>query len=122
MTSRGLVSRLTNAGVAFVVGGAVAATAVISRGAFAAWFFFLFFGSIVGLFAWLAGGRWRSAGNVVLEESLNPKEPETRSPFADEFGVHRYPGDTFDVENHPLPGAMGRVDRPGLTSPLDDRL
>jgi hypothetical protein len=31
-----------------------------------------------------------------------------RNPFTDQLGVHRYPGDVMDIENHPSPGAHGR--------------
>ena len=31
------------------------------------------------------------------------EQPRQRS-----LGVHRYPGDVLDVENHPTPGAHGR--------------
>ena len=94
--------------LAFVVSGALAAVSVTSRGAFVVGFFFLFFGSIVGLLVWLAGGRWNSAGNTLLEEDMKPRAIEHRDPFVDELGVHRYPGDVFDLENHPTPGAHGK--------------
>lgn len=102
------MSRGSRAILAFVVSGALAAMSVASRGALVVGFFFLFFGSIVGLLAWLAGGRWRSAGNTLLEEAVKPSAAEHRDPFVDESGVHRHPGDVFDLENHPTPGAHGK--------------
>jgi hypothetical protein len=102
------MSRGRRAVLAFVVSGALAASSVTSRGAFVVGFFFLFFGAIVGLLAWLAGGRWNSAGNTLLEEDMKPGAIEHRDPFVDESGVHRYPGDVFDLENHPTPGAHGK--------------
>jgi hypothetical protein len=43
-----------------------------------------------------------SRGEVAVPELVSP------DPFTDELGVQRYPGDVFDMENHPRPGANGR--------------
>lgn len=102
------MGRGSRAILAFIVSGALAASSVTSRGSFVVGFFFLFFGSIVGVVVWLAGGRWKSEGNTVLEEDMTPRAPEHRDPFVDESGVHRHPGDVFDLENHPTPGAHGK--------------
>ena len=102
------MGRGSRAILAFVVAGALAASSVTSRGAFVAGFFFLFFGSIVGLLVWLAGGRWKSAGDTSPEEDMKPRAIRHRDPFVDESGIRRYPGDVFDLENHPTPGAHGK--------------
>ena len=59
----------------------------------------LMFGGIAGLLVLLA-----RRADVVVE---SPKV-DVRNPFTDQLGVHRYPGDVLDVENHPTPGAHGR--------------
>lgn len=83
----------------FGVVGALAAATVIDRGAFVIGFFWLMFGGIAGLLVWVA-----RRGDVVVDSP----EVEVRNPFTDQLGVHRYPGDVLDVENHPSPGAHGR--------------
>lgn len=118
------MSRGSKAILAFVVAGGLAASSVTSRGAFVAGFFFLFFGLIVGLVAWVAGGRRSSKGNTPLAEDLHRDELGERSPLVNEIGVHRSFGDVLDLENHPEPGACGRVDRnwrETVISPFADR-
>lgn len=118
------MSRGSKAILAFVVAGGLAASSVTSRGAFVAGFFFLFFGLIVGLAAWVAGGRRSSKGDTPFEEDLHRDELGERSPLVNEIGVHRSFGDVLDLENHPEPGACGRVDRnwrETVISPFADR-
>lgn len=83
----------------FGVVGAGAAATVADRGAFVIAFFWLMFGGVAGLLVLLAR---RSESELVPPEVVAP------SPFTDQLGVHRYPGDVLDVENHPTPGAHGR--------------
>jgi hypothetical protein len=83
----------------FGVVGAVAAASVADRGAFVIAFFWLMFGGIAGLLVLLARRT---------EADIAPPEVAAPSPFTDQLGVHRYPGDVLDVENHPTPGANGR--------------
>ena len=118
------MSRCSKAILAFVVAGGLAAWSVASRGAFVVGFFFLFFGLIVGLVAWLASGRSSSKGNTLLEQDHHCDELGERSPLVNEMGVHRYVGDVLDLENHPEPGSCGRVDRnwrETVISPFADR-
>jgi hypothetical protein len=118
------MGRGSKAILACVVAGGLAASSVTSRGAFVVGFFFLFFGLIVGLVAWLAGGRLSSKGNTLRNEDLHRDELGERSPLVNETGVHRHFGDVLDLENHPEPGACGRVDRnwrETVISPFADR-
>lgn len=120
---KGTMGRGSKAILAFVVAGGLAASSVTSRGAFVAGFFFLFFGLIVGLVAWVAGGRGSSKSNSPHED-FHRDELGVRSPLLNEIGVHRYIGDALDLENHPEPGACGRVDRnwrETVISPFADR-
>lgn len=118
------MGRGSKAILAFVVAGGLAASSVTSRGAFVVGFFFLFFGSIVGLVARLASGRWSSKGSALLKDDAHLDELGERSPLVNEIGVHRCSGDVLDLENHPEPGACGRVDRnwrETVISPFADR-
>ena len=118
------MSRGSKTILAFLLGGGLAALSVTSRGAFFVGFFFLFFGSIVGLVAWVASGRKSGKGSNSLEGDLHRDELGERSPLVNEAGVHRYIGDVLDLENHPEPGGGGRVDRnwrETVTSPFADR-
>ena len=92
---------------AFVAVGGLAAVTVTSRGAFVMGFFFVFWGAAAAVIAWLAGGKWTSEEDAD-PDLQNVSNAENR-PFFDESGVHRFQGDVFDVENHPTPGAQGRV-------------
>jgi hypothetical protein len=94
------MGRFRSAAWTFGVVGALAAATVSDRGAFVIVFFWLMFGGIAGLLV-LAARR----GDVVVA----PPEIEVRNPFTDQLGVHRYPGDVLDIENHPSPGAHGRL-------------
>ncbi|MCC7064378.1 MAG: hypothetical protein AB7U92_05125 [Piscinibacter sp.] len=93
------MARFKMAAWTFGVVGALAAATVSDRGAFVIGFFWLMFGGIAGLLVLLA-----RRADVVVE---SPKV-DVRNPFTDQLGVHRYPGDVLDVENHPTPGAHGR--------------
>ena len=90
------------AGAAFAVVGAIAASTVTSRGAFVMGFFVLFFGAIAAGLVLLSAGQW----NADDPEPIDVSNPD---PFIDEHGVVHHPGDVFDLENHPTPGAHGRV-------------
>jgi hypothetical protein len=93
------MARFKLAAWTFGVVGALAAATVTDRGAFVIVFFWLMFGGIAGVLVLIARGA-----DVVAE----PPGIEVRNPFTDQLGVHRYPGDVLDVENHPSPGAHGR--------------
>lgn len=93
------MARFKLAAWTFGVVGALAAATVTDRGAFVIVFFWLMFGGIAGLLVLVA----RRGAVVVV-----PPEIEVRNPFTDQLGVHRYPGDVLDIENHPSPGAHGR--------------
>lgn len=83
----------------FGVVGAGAAATVADRGAFVIAFFWLMFGGIAGLLVLLARRT---------DVAVDPPAVQVRNPFTDQLGVHRYPGDVMDIENHPSPGAHGR--------------
>jgi hypothetical protein len=93
------MARVKSAAWTFGVVGAIAAATVSDRGVFVIAFFWLMFGGIAGLLVLLAS---RS------EAEIEPPDVPVRNPFTDQLGVHRYPGDVLDVENHPAPGAHGR--------------
>lgn len=122
------MARLTNGLIAFGLVGALAAASVSERGSFVVVFFWLMFGGIAGLLAMMAskgGGGERndhSTADGVCEIDGHPFNRATgalmlvdsragghKDAFVDENGVQRYHGDVFDFENHPTPGAHGRV-------------
>ena len=88
------MSRLKVALLAFCCVGGLAAVSVSDRGAFVVGFVALMFGGIAAAVAMVASPR----GEVAVPELVSP------DPFTDELGVQRYPGDVFDMENHPRPG------------------
>jgi hypothetical protein len=92
------MSRLKVALLAFCCVGGLAAVSVSDRGAFVVGFVGLMFGGIAAAVAMVASPR----GEVAVPELVSP------DPFTDELGVQRHPGDVFDMENHPRPGANGR--------------
>ena len=65
-------------------------------------FFVVFWGSMAALLVWLSRRRW---------DSSEPTSPEIDcpDPFVDESGVRHFQGDVYDLQNHPTPGAHGRV-------------
>ena len=93
------VARFKKAAWAFGIVGALSASTVTERGPFTIAFFWVMFGGIAGLLTLAASPN---ADEIVVPEIKIP------DPFTDEFGVYRYPGDVFDIENHPRPGAHGR--------------
>jgi hypothetical protein len=54
-----------------------------------------------GLLMW---ARWRSSDS----RSITTPHAEPGDPWTDEQGVHRFPGDVFDIANHPHPGKHSR--------------
>ena len=92
------MSKLKFASLAFCCVGGLAAVSVWERGAFVVGFVGLMFGGIAAAVAMIASPR----AEVVVPEL------EASDPFTDELGVQRYPGDVFDMESHPRPGANGR--------------
>jgi len=78
------------------------AAAIFSSGSFAKTFWFLFWTSIVGAVLLLARfGRAR--------EDLPEVEVVDLDPWVDQDGVRHFPGDVFDVQNHPRTGAHGHI-------------
>jgi hypothetical protein len=96
------MSRSSTVLMAFCVAGGLAATTVWSRSAFVIGFFVVFWGSMAALLVWLSRRRWDTS------EPASP-EIECPDPFVDESGVRHFPGDVYDLQNHPTPGAHGRV-------------
>lgn len=89
-----------------VVGGLAAAT-VTSRGGFVMGFFFVFWGGVAALIAWVASCNRTSEAET--DPALADVCKAEDRPFFDETGVHRFQGDVLDVENHPTAGAQGRI-------------
>ena len=96
---RGVMARFKFAAWTFSIVGGLAAASVFDRGAFVIAFFWLMFGGIAGLLVLLARRT---------DVAVDPPAVQVRNPFTDQLGVHRYPGDVMDIENHPSPGAHGR--------------
>ena len=57
---------------------------------------------IAALVAWLSRSRWDSS-------EPTPPKIDCPDPFVDECGVRHFHGDVYDLQNHPTPGAHGRV-------------
>jgi hypothetical protein len=93
--------------VAFIAVGGLAAATVPERGAFVMGFFFVLWGGASAAVVWVASRNWTPAEDIG-PDLQNATSAENR-PFFDENGIHRFHGDVFDVENHPTPGAQGRV-------------
>jgi hypothetical protein len=70
----------------------------------------LFWGAIVGavLFVVRWGRSYQSRGGPE-ESPWQSGEDSSPDPWVDASGVHRFPGDVFDIENHPRPGANGHI-------------
>jgi hypothetical protein len=96
------MSRVKIAGVAFTLVGAIAASTVIGRGLWVAGFFVLLFGGVAAALVLLSGGNWSA-------EDPEPIDIANTDPYIDEHGIVHYPGDPFELENHPVPGAHGRI-------------
>ncbi|TXH55465.1 MAG: hypothetical protein E6Q93_16110 [Burkholderiaceae bacterium] len=122
------MTRLRKGLIAFGLVGGLAAASVSERGSFVVAFFWLMFGGIAGLLAMMtsAGERGdrdhRSPAGGLCEIGRHPFSGEAgtlrlmdshaaghKDAFVDENGVQRYPGDVFDFENHPTPGAHSRI-------------
>ena len=122
------MARMRNGLVAFGLVGALAAASVSERGSFVVAVFWLMFGGIAGLLVVMAskGERGdrndRSPAVGLCEMDGHPFNGATgalrlmdsraaghKDAFVDENGVQRYPGDVFDLENHPTPGAHSRI-------------
>lgn len=101
------MNRVRAALLALVAVGGLAAATVTSRDAFVMGFFFVFWGGASAVVMWVASRNWKAAEDVIPDPQIGTGGEDR--PFFDETGVHRFHGDVFDVENHPHPGAHGRV-------------
>ncbi len=101
------MNRVRTVLLAFAVVGGLAAATVIARGAFVMGFFFVFWGGAAAAVMWVASRNWTAAHEA--DPDLRSAASAENRPFFDENGVHRFQGDVFDVENHPTPGAQGRI-------------
>ncbi|OGA98948.1 MAG: hypothetical protein A3E25_06675 [Burkholderiales bacterium RIFCSPHIGHO2_12_FULL_69_20] len=101
------VNRVRTVLLALVVVGGLAAATVTDRGAFVMGFFFVFWGGASAAVMWVASRNWTAAQEV--DPDLRSATSAENRPYFDENGVHRFQGDVFDVENHPTPGAQGRI-------------
>lgn len=101
------MNRVRTVLLAFAVVGGLAAATVTARGAFVMGFFFVFWGGATAAVMWVASRNWTAVqeADPGLRSATSPED----RPFFDENGVHRFQGDVFDVENHPTPGAQGRI-------------
>jgi len=86
------------------VAGTVGAAAATSDSIFVAVFCFAFWAAIVGTVLLVA----QAARSGEREELLNP-EIVVVDPWVDADGVRHFPGDVFDIENHPRTGAHGHI-------------
>lgn len=87
-----------------VTAAAAGATAAISvsGGTFAKTFWFLFWAGIVGVVLLLV--RFGRAPDTLPEiEVVDP------DPWVDQDGVRHFPGDVFDIKDHPRTGAHGHI-------------
>jgi hypothetical protein len=86
--------------VAMVVG---TAAAICSGGSsFAKTFWFLFWAGIVGVVLSLA--RFGRAPDEITHMEIVDLDP-----WVDQDGVRHFPGDVFDIPNHPRTGAHGHL-------------
>jgi len=87
--------------IAAIGAGTVAAVST-SGSSFARVFWFLFWAAIVGVLMLLA--RFGRA-----PEAIPDAEVVDLDPWVDQDGVRHFPGDVFDIENHPRTGAHGHL-------------
>ena len=74
----------------------------VSGTSFAKTFWFIFWAAVVGVVFLLA--RFGRAPEVVPDIEMVDLDP-----WIDQDGVRHFPGDVFDVENHPRTGAHGHL-------------
>lgn len=86
------------------VAGALGAAATTSTSAFVVAFCFCFWAAIVAAVLLLA-----RAGQPGETEDLPNPDIEVVDPWVDADGVRHFPGDVFDIENHPRTGAHGHL-------------
>jgi hypothetical protein len=71
----------------------------------------LFWGAIAGGVLFLA--RWarrsKRGGQPARTAAWPCSDVSSPDPWVDTHGVQRFPGDVFDIENHPEPGANGHI-------------
>jgi hypothetical protein len=84
------------------VASGTAAAIGSSGSAFARTFWFLFWVAIVGVVLLLA--RFGRAPEVAPDAEVVDLDP-----WVDQDGVRHFPGDVFDIENHPRTGAHGHL-------------
>jgi hypothetical protein len=88
----------------FILALAAGTTAALSTSgtSFAKTFWFLFWAALVGVVLLLARyGRAQEAAPDIEIVDLDPS--------VDQDGVRHFPGDVFDIENHPRTGAHGHL-------------
>jgi hypothetical protein len=84
--------------------GIAGAAATTSESTFVVAFCFVFWTAIVGAVLFLARASW--AGEP---EEIRSPEVVDPDPWVDADGVRHFPGDVFDIENHPRTGAHGHL-------------
>jgi hypothetical protein len=84
--------------------GVAGAAATTSQSTFVVAFCFVFWMAIVGAVLFLA--RW---SRVDEPEDVRSAEIVDPDPWVDADGVRHFPGDVFDIENHPRTGAHGHL-------------
>ena len=86
------------------VAGALGAAATTSTSAFVVVFCFFFWAAIVAAVLLLV-----RAGRPGEPEELPSPDIAVIDPWVDADGVRHFPGDVFDIENHPRTGAHGHL-------------
>lgn len=87
-----------------IAAGIAGAAATTSQSTFVVAFCFVFWAAIVGAVLFLARSGW--AGEP---EEIRDPEVVDPDPWVDADGVRHFPGDVFDIENHPRTGAHGHL-------------
>ena len=87
-----------------IAAGIAGAAATTSQSSFVVAFCFVFWTAVVGAVLFLArSSRVGEAEEVHGQEVVDP------DPWVDADGVRHFPGDVFDIENHPRTGAHGHL-------------
>lgn len=94
--------RMRNIFIVTIFAGTVGAAATTSADPFVIVFCFAFWALIACAIMLLA----RFSRSDEIDEQPISKIEEI-DPWVDQDGVHHFPGDVFDIENNPRPGAHG---------------
>lgn len=87
-----------------VAAGIAGAASTTSQSTFVVVFCFVFWTAVVGAVLFLA--RWTRGSEPEEFPSMEVVDPD---PWVDADAVRHFPGDVFDIENHPRTGAHGHL-------------